>query len=438
MASKTRSEKYRRDLDDILQVQEHGVLEKVKAWLIPVMNDKVDVTRDILSYAAECLDKMDDASLKKSIYLFMLDLVNPRAYIFKWEIITMRLSISDLYSSENEFKEAAEVLVGIPFERLKECKENEIVQDIYLKISSLYLDSDSFTEAEFYLKLVKPLLAADSEQIDRFEEEQVIFLLKMVKFLKQKGKCIELSEKFIELSENIYKISKRSLGYHGIAIQFAIMAPAGLERSQLLTTLYQDQRNKQLPKEYLSVMEKVLQERLIKQCELTKFESIVNLTSDFNIAILEHNLLVASKLYTSVKLQKLAQQLEMEPEMVETRLTKLFEEDRICGSITTSTETVVHFGTRQPPAATPASSSGVSEAGTEVAGASSMICWSCHSADGGPGGLFRCRGCKRARYCDPECQAADWERHQAYCVQKQGQREASKAEIKAATDKDAE
>ena len=69
MASKTRSEKYRRDLDDILQVQELGVLEKVKAWLIPVMNDKVDVTRDILSYLDSCVDKMVDASLKMSIYL---------------------------------------------------------------------------------------------------------------------------------------------------------------------------------------------------------------------------------------------------------------------------------------------------------------------------------------------------------------------------------
>ena len=134
----------------------------------------------------------------------------------------------------------------------------------------------------------------------------------------------------------------------------------------------------------------------------------------------------------------MAKQLEVEPEMVKTCLIKMFEEDRICGSINTTAETVVHFGTRQPPAATPASSSEVTEATTEVASASSMICWSCHSADGGPGGLLRCRGCKRARYCDTECEAADWERHLDYCVQRQAQREANKAERKAATDKDVE
>ena len=186
-------------------------------------------------------------------------------------------------------------------------------------------------------------------------------------------------------------------------------------------------------------MEKVLQEELIKQCELTGIlfsipDGAGNLTSFFLDAIMEYNLLVASKLYTSINLKELAQQLEIQPKTVETCLTKMFEEDRICGSINTTAETVVHFGTRQPPAATPASSSEVIEATTEAAGASSMICWSCHSADGGPEGLLRCRGCKRARYCDPECQAADWERHKDYCVQRQAQREASKAERKAATD----
>ena len=96
MAAKSRIEKHRRDLDDILQVQETGVLEKVKAWLISVMNEKVGITKDILSYANECVGKMDDASFKMSVYLFMLDLVHPQAYLFPWEIAIMRLTLSKL------------------------------------------------------------------------------------------------------------------------------------------------------------------------------------------------------------------------------------------------------------------------------------------------------------------------------------------------------
>ena len=50
------------------------------------------------------------------------------------------------------------------------------------------------------------------------------------------------------------------------------------------------------------------------------------------------------------------------------------------------------------------------------------LCWSCH-APSSTVRLLRCRGCRRARYCDAQCHAADWERHQGYCVDKQQKRE---------------
>ena len=29
--------------------------------------------------------------------------------------------------------------------------------------------------------------------------------------------------------------------------------------------------------------------------------------------------------------------------------------------------------------------------------------------------LWKCGGCKKARYCDQECQTQDWDRHQQQC-----------------------
>ena len=52
-------------------------------------------------------------------------------------------------------------------------------------------------------------------------------------------------------------------------------------------------------------------------------------------------------------------------------------------------------------------------------GKGGRICWSCHAPEVEGVKLARCRGCKRARYCDQQCQAADWERHQGYCVERQ-------------------
>ena len=36
--------------------------------------------------------------------------------------------------------------------------------------------------------------------------------------------------------------------------------------------------------------------------------------------------------------------------------------------------------------------------------------------EGGVTRLRLCSGCRRARYCGRECQAADWERHRAWCT----------------------
>ena len=49
------------------------------------------------------------------------------------------------------------------------------------------------------------------------------------------------------------------------------------------------------------------------------------------------------------------------------------------------------------------------------------VCFSCH-APASKVELARCRGCKRACYCDEQCQAADWNRHQDFCVARQAAR----------------
>ena len=44
------------------------------------------------------------------------------------------------------------------------------------------------------------------------------------------------------------------------------------------------------------------------------------------------------------------------------------------------------------------------------------ICWSCEkNAETDGVTLLKCYGCRRARYCDVECQSEDWEYHREYC-----------------------
>ena len=51
------------------------------------------------------------------------------------------------------------------------------------------------------------------------------------------------------------------------------------------------------------------------------------------------------------------------------------------------------------------------------------VCWSCQrNAETDGVTLLKCYGCRRARYCDVECQSEDWEYHREYCQDVQERR----------------
>ena len=45
----------------------------------------------------------------------------------------------------------------------------------------------------------------------------------------------------------------------------------------------------------------------------------------------------------------------------------------------------------------------------------SRICWNC-AEKGCDVALYKCAGCRKAYYCDGECQAEDWDVHGEYCM----------------------
>ena len=51
------------------------------------------------------------------------------------------------------------------------------------------------------------------------------------------------------------------------------------------------------------------------------------------------------------------------------------------------------------------------------------ICWNCHASEREENvKLSKCKGCRKARYCDEECQSSDWEHHSSYCEKMQEKR----------------
>ena len=153
---------------------------------------------------------------------------------------------------------------------------------------------------------------------------------------------------------------------------------------RMLATLYKDERCQQLS--CFNILEKMYLDRLIKRTELTEFETLLQvyhlflfvfvfaplflflynilhtlhtallqahqkaLTADGSTilehAVIEHNLLAASKLYNNITFEGLGLLLEIPQDKAERIASRMITEGRMNGHID-QIDSVVHFETRQ-------------------------------------------------------------------------------------------
>jgi COP9 signalosome complex subunit 4 len=88
----------------------------------------------------------------------------------------------------------------------------------------------------------------------------------------------------------------------------AVLAEAGPKRSRILATLYKDERSTKLP--LFSMLEKSFLDRIIRKDEVSLFEkelkphqkgrTLDGFYSLLEWAVVQHNLLAASKLYNNI------------------------------------------------------------------------------------------------------------------------------------------
>jgi len=171
--------------------------------------------------------------------------------------------------------------------------------------------------------------------------------------LDYKRKFIEAAQKYNELSyKTAIHESERMTALRSATI-CAILASAGQPRSRMLATLYKDERSQQLP--CFNILEKMYLDRLIKRAELFEFESLLQThqkatisdgSTILNHAVVEHNILAASKLYNNITFAGLGALLEIPPEKAERVASKMITEERLQGHID-QIDSIVFFETRE-------------------------------------------------------------------------------------------
>lgn len=121
----------------------------------------------------------------------------------------------------------------------------------------------------------------------------------------------------------------------------------------MLATLFKDERCQQLPA--YNILEKMYLDRIIKRNELNDFSALLlphqKATTSvgstiLDRAVIEHNLLSASKLYNNITFDELGALLEIEPLKAEKIASQMITEGRMNGFID-QIAGIVHFETKE-------------------------------------------------------------------------------------------
>ncbi|KAG0068428.1 hypothetical protein BGZ93_005721 [Podila epicladia] len=275
------------------------------------------------------------AENKKCVYKHALDKVQGRVVSFEEQVSSIRNNLASIYEDEEDWAEAAQVLQGIPLDSGHRIIPNEFKVGIYIRIVRLLLEDDEAISAEAYLNRASVLMR-DTKDISL----QLTFKLSQAKISDFKNKFLEASSRYHEISYIQDIDYDERMQILSAAVVCAVLAGAGPQRSRMLATLYKDDRSQRLP--HYSILEKMYLDRVLRSNEVSEFASTLKQhqlallpdnTTVLDRAVIEHNLLSASKIYNNISFEELGALLGVKAEQAEARASKMMGEGRMSGSI---------------------------------------------------------------------------------------------------------
>ncbi|KAF9963711.1 COP9 signalosome complex subunit 4 [Modicella reniformis] len=329
-------------LASILQdtaTDEAATRQRLELFITAATDDSAGlvVSRQALTDFTNAVDAANNISAenKKGIYKHALDKVQGRVVSFEEQVSAIRTHLATIYEDEEDWSEAAQVLMGIPLDSGHRIIPNEYKVGVYIRIVRLLLEDDEAVSAETYLNRASVLMR-DTKDLSL----QLTYKLSQAKISDFKNKFLEASSRYHEISYIQEVDYEERMQILSAAVVCAVLAPAGPQRSRMLATLYKDDRSQRLP--HFSILEKMYLDRVLRSNEVSEFASTLKQhqlallpdnTTVLDRAVIEHNLLSASKIYNNISFEELGALLGVTAEQAEARASKMMGEGRMSGSI---------------------------------------------------------------------------------------------------------
>ncbi|MCL7037392.1 hypothetical protein MKW94_012020 [Papaver nudicaule] len=342
-------EQYKQILSTVLSsndvVQANKFIDHMVSDAVPLV-----VSRQLLQTFAQDLGRFEPEA-QKEIALNFLTQIQSRSVSFEEQVLIIREKLAELYEAEQEWSKAARMLSGIDLDSSIRLLDESYKLSKCVKIASLYLEDDDAVNAEAFTNKASFLISNSKQEVLVLQ-----YKVCAARILDMKRKFLDAALKYYEISQ----IETRQIGDEWIdeealeqaltaAVTCTILAPAGPQRSRVLANFYKDERCSKL--KIYPILEKVYLERILRKPEIDSFAEDLKehqkalLPDNFTVldrAMIEHNLLSASKLYTNISFEELGALLGIAPPKAEKIASKMIYEDRMKGSID-QVEAFIHF-----------------------------------------------------------------------------------------------
>jgi COP9 signalosome complex subunit 4 len=248
---------------------------------------------------------------------------------------SLRELIATAHEANEDFLSAAKLLAEIPLDSSQRRIPDAEKAVIWIRIVRNYLEVDDSTSAETYLNKLKNVMHTVADP-----ELNLHFRLSAARIQDSNRQFLQAAKSYHAISFSPAIAEDERLHTLGMAIKCAVLAPAGPSRSRALGQLYKDERAAGL--EEHGILEKMFLDRLLSAAEVDKFAQglaphQLAKTSDGSTvlakAVVEHNLLSASRLYSNIGFDELGLLLGLDGDKAEDTTAKMIEQGRLAGSI---------------------------------------------------------------------------------------------------------
>jgi COP9 signalosome complex subunit 4 len=292
-------------------------------------------TRTILGYYVQILKGLDNGDLCIEVGTRTVAILTEQHSTFPDAVGTILELVATAHEANEDFIDAARALAEIPLDSSQRQVTVQQRAEIWIRIVRNYLEVGDSTSAATYINKLKNIM----HQVES-TELALHFNLSQARILDAKRDFLPAANKYHELSFSPAIAEEERIHTLSMAAKCAILAPAGPLRSRTLGKLYGDERAVQLPEH--GILEKIFLDRILKQDEVDTFAEGLQphqlaTTSDGSTvlakAVVEHNLLGVSRIYSNISFDALAELLGLSVDKAEATTARMIEQGRLSGSM---------------------------------------------------------------------------------------------------------